>query len=68
MNEGWGVPRRALGERKCHYYADGESLCGQAIFYRGPLELGNDDSPDNCARCMKRLAKRPKAEGAGDEG
>lgn len=53
-NEGWGQPT----PRKCHYYVETFSLCGRRGFYRGPLELGNDDSVDNCAECMKKLKRR----------
>jgi len=56
MTEGWGFPR----SRKAHYFVDGMSLCNKYGFYRGSLEQGNDDSPDNCAACRRKLAKRKK--------
>jgi len=55
VNEGWGFPGDS---RKAHYFVDGMALCRKWGFYRGPLEKGNDNSPDNCAACMKELAKR----------
>jgi hypothetical protein len=52
--EGWAFPGQA---RKAHWMlADGRSLCGGWGFYRGSVEQGNDDSPDNCQACKKRLA------------
>ena len=52
--EGWAFPGRA---RKCHYFVGGKALCRQWVF-GGPLEEGNDDSPDNCTQCVKLLAQR----------
>jgi hypothetical protein len=53
--EGWGLPN---GAKKWHYFTcKGRSLCGGYGFYAGDTELGNDNSPDNCAECKKRLAK-----------
>lgn len=63
QTEGWGFPTLS---RKAHYFVDTMSLCRKYGFYRGPLEQGNDDSPDNCAVCMKRLAKREMAAAATD--
>lgn len=59
-NEGWG---KSPVSRKWHFFAaDGRSLCGKIGFYFGPKEPGQDDSPDNCAECRKRLKKEiPKA-------
>jgi len=53
--EGWGFPRLS---KKAHYFVDTMALCRKWGFYTGPLEQGNDKSPDNCAACMKALAKR----------
>lgn len=59
--EGWGFP---AASKKAHYFvikagnALGESLCGKWGFWGGETEQGNDNSPDNCAECKKRLAKR----------
>ena len=58
--EGWGFPGRS---RKAHYFAGMTSLCRKWGFYGGPLEQGNDDSPDNCAVCMKRLTNRDVVKG-----
>ncbi|MBA7529732.1 hypothetical protein ES705_21931 [subsurface metagenome] len=55
IKEGWGFPAES---RKAHYFVDSMSLCRRWGFYSGPLEQGNDDSPDNCAACAKELAKR----------
>ena len=54
-SEGWGAVLQAT---KWHYFREGRSLCGRAMFFgRGDnLEQGNDHSPDNCAQCRKRLA------------
>jgi hypothetical protein len=52
--EGWGKPART---KKWHYFVGIRSLCGRWA-YRGELEQGNDDSPDNCAACRKKLEKR----------
>lgn len=53
--EGWGFPGTS---KKAHYFVDATSLCRKWGFYFGPLEQGNDNSLDNCAACMKELAKR----------
>ena len=55
--------------RKWHYIGeDGRSLCGKwAAWTRGPFEQGMDESPDNCAACRRRLAKR-KAVGESPSG
>ena len=59
-NEGWGAPGCS---KKYHYFtADGRSLCMKIGFYRGEREQGNDDSPDNCAECRKRLARSKGAQ------
>ena len=53
--EGWGFPGQA---RKAHWMLDsGRSLCGGWGFYQGPVEQGNDDSPDNCQACKQRRLK-----------
>ena len=60
LTEGWGD----LTPKKAHYYRDTMSLCGKRGFYRGPLELGDDDIPDNCAACVRKLRKeQEKAHG-----
>jgi len=51
---GWGWP---VNSRKAHYFVNGRALCGRWLFF-GPLEQGNDDNPDNCAECKKRLKRR----------
>lgn len=60
IKEGWGFP---TGSRKAHYFVKGMSLCGKWGFYFGSLEQGNDDSPDNCAECVRRLKKRKESHG-----
>lgn len=56
---GWGFP---VGSKKAHYFVDDLSLCNRWLF-TGLLEQGNDDSPDNCIACVKRLKaiKKKKA-------
>ncbi len=46
--------------RKWHFVAeDGRSLCGNWLLWKGhELAQGNEDSPDNCAGCQRRLKKR----------
>jgi hypothetical protein len=51
--EGWAWPFCA---RKAHYFYNGESLCGKVMYF-GDVEQGNDDSPDNCMECRRRLEK-----------
>lgn len=55
MKEGWGFPANS---RKAHYFVDMMALCRKYGFYRGTLEQGNDESPDNCAECKRLLSKR----------
>lgn len=54
QKEGWGFP---WNSRKAHYFINGRSLCNRWL-YTGALEQGNDDSPDNCAICKRKLKKR----------
>lgn len=44
---------------KWHYFdVAGRSLCGRWLtMSRAGLETGNDDSPDNCLVCRRKLAK-----------
>jgi len=51
-NEGWGWPEAA---KKAHYFRGAFSLC-RAWMFAGRREQGNDDSPDNCKACQKKLA------------
>jgi hypothetical protein len=61
MSEGWGWLYNA---RYYHYFIDGRSICGKWLgLGLGELEKGNDNSPDNCKTCIKRLAKRKDKEG-----
>lgn len=56
MNEGWNW---LMNSRKWHYFVDKSSLCGKwAILNDDDLEIGSDDSPDNCAVCRRKLEKR----------
>jgi hypothetical protein len=56
---GWGWPANS---RKAHYFHDGfRSLCMKWM-YSGQVEQGKDESIDNCAECMKRLAVLRKIE------
>ena len=56
QKEGWA---RVDYSRKWHYFVDGRSLCrSYGVFDKVSLEQGNDNSPDNCAICKRKLAKR----------
>lgn len=52
--EGWVG---SFNSRKWHYVIGIEALCGNRIL-GGRAELGNDESPDNCAKCKRELKKR----------
>jgi len=54
LEEGWGFP--ALS-KKAHYFVNSMSLC-RSWMYGGTLESGNDNSPDNCKRCIKLKKER----------
>lgn len=49
--KGWGWP---VNSQKAHYFHGGLALC-RGWAYTGELESGNDNSPDNCAKCKKLL-------------
>lgn len=51
--EGWTWLFNAT---KWHYFVGNRSLCGRWINYGHKREQGNNDSPDNCAACRKKLA------------
>jgi hypothetical protein len=54
-DEGWGWLYNA---RKWHYFRDRRSLCGRWLgLGLGELQQGNDNSPDNCPTCAKKLLK-----------
>jgi len=47
-----------IGTSKWHYILDHRSLCGKWFLLGNPeLEQGNDNSPDNCKQCVKKLLK-----------
>ena len=55
INEGWTW---LYNTTKWHYFKEGRSLCGKwMVLSKQDYELGNDDSPDNCKTCQKKLAK-----------
>ena len=55
---GWAMPH---GANKWHYFStDLFSLCMRWVF-SGETQPGNDDSPENCAECRRRLAKESVA-------
>lgn len=60
--EGW---TKFSNSTKWHYLRGGTSLCGKFMALGNPAtELGNDESPDNCAACKRKLrAERAKAQG-----
>ena len=54
--EGWTY---LTNSPKWHYFVDGRSLCKRFMLFALPdLELGNDNSPDNCKACRNKLLKR----------
>ena len=56
--EGWTWLSNSM---KWHYFIreDGKSLCGKWGLWGSPeLEQGNDDSPENCVACKRKLEKR----------
>ncbi len=59
--EGWGPVVNAatmMPSKKWHYFKDHRALCGRYMrFSDSDLEQGNDNSPDNCAECRRRLLK-----------
>lgn len=60
---GWWNPEPLKRKSFWHFFGeDGRSLCGTWLHLRGELEQGNDNSPDNCKSCMKRLAKMKEKE------
>lgn len=54
-----------INSRKWHYFGpNGKSLCGKFFLLGNPeLEQGNDNSPDNCAICRRKLIKQKMAGG-----
>lgn len=66
VKEGWsrlefGV--RGEDRNKWHYFVDKKSLCGRYALINGhSVEERNDDSPDNCAACKKKLKLRKEKE------
>jgi len=53
MREGWTWLWNA---RKWHYFRSGKSLCGRwGILSENALEVGKDDSEDNCTGCRRKL-------------
>jgi hypothetical protein len=56
--EGWTW---LYNSTKWHYFRNNRSLCGKwALWAVGELEQGNDNSPDNCVVCRRKLAKEKK--------
>jgi len=51
--EGW---KWIVNAPKWHYFRDGRSLCGKWMCLGKSFEQGNDDSPDNCVACRKKLS------------
>ena len=60
---GWG---KSLSSRKSHYFdwSYRLSLCENAGPLFGLLQRGDDNSPNNCAVCKRKLAKRKIVEEA----
>lgn len=58
MNEGWTWLWNAT---KFHYFRDNRSLCGKwAVIGKQEYRQGNNDSPDNCTACRRRLEGEAK--------
>ena len=55
MAEGWGFPDASM---KAHYSVDGRSLCRRWLWLGGELEPAEEESPDDCLQCTRKLAKR----------
>lgn len=61
MTEGWTY----LTNSKVwhHFREDGRSLCGKWLYFgKAEFEQGNDNSPDNCKACIKKLLTKQKKE------
>ena len=55
--EGW---KWLLNSKKWHYFRNGNSLCGKWATFGSEFEQGNNDSPDNCMACRRKLeAEKP---------
>lgn len=53
--EGWNW---LLNSSKWHYFRGGRSLCGNWLgLGLTEYQQGNDESPDNCKACRKKLVK-----------
>ena len=52
--EGWV---NIIGSTRWHYIRESRSLCGRWLYLGNDafLEQGNNDSPDNCAACRRKL-------------
>lgn len=55
LSAGWGWP---LSSRKAHWFPEGEfrSICGKWA-HTGPREVGTPGGPDDCAACVRKLAR-----------
>jgi hypothetical protein len=62
--KGWGAPASCRSRGGFDYYVNGRSLCGKRERVAGafPLEDFDDDHPDNCADCKKRLGAHRESE------
>ena len=55
MKQGWTW---LINSPRWHYFVKGKSLCGRwMIISDANLEIGNDNSPDNCKACRKKLSE-----------
>ena len=50
--EGWEYKYKSP---KWHYFKNGQSICGKWMYLGDDLEKGNNNSPDNCKSCIKKL-------------
>ena len=61
LDKGWGACKNTP---KWHYFIGGRSLCRRFMKLSNYcLEQGNDNSPDNCKECQKKLFKLKALEG-----
>lgn len=59
MEEGWVV---LINASKWHYFRKGISLCKKWGYLGSEFELGNDNSPDNCSSCRKKIQEEKETQ------
>jgi hypothetical protein len=64
--EGWNWLQNS---KKWHYFVEGRSLCEKwMLLFNDDSKQGNDNSPDNCSVCRKKLEKRKLSKGGDEDG